>query len=310
MNGIELARAYYLQHGEPMLRRDFPHLLAHLAVAKAGEGSDCFGFDDAISRDHDFEAGFLLLAPDGTDRGTLFALERAYAALPAEFMGVRRPRVAPPGGRRCGVLTVSEFYLRTTGYATPPTDDAAFYAIPDYALAAATNGAVFYDGCGDFSARREGFSHLPHAVRKTRLAAALIAAGQSGQYNFARCTGHGEAGAAQLAITEFVKNCLQICFLLEGKHQPFYKWAFRALQELPRFSALAEPLTFLLTSENTPVMVPHKAAIVEDIALRIADALRDDGLSDIPTNDLERHAYAVKDTVPKDSPLARLSVWG
>ena len=99
MNGIELAREYYLQFGEPMLKRDFPALFAHLAAAKVGEGSDCFGFDDALSRDHDFEAGFLLLAPDGTDRGTLFALERAYAALPAEFMGVRRPKVAPPGGR-------------------------------------------------------------------------------------------------------------------------------------------------------------------------------------------------------------------
>lgn len=310
MNGIELSRAYYQQFGEPMLKRDFPALYPRLAAAKVGEGSDCFGFDDALSRDHDFEAGFLLLAPDDTDRKTLFALERAYAALPQEFMGVRRPKMAPPGGRRCGVFTVSEFYLRETGHPTPPADDAAFYAIPDYALAAATNGAVFYDGTGDFTARREGFSRLPSAVRATRLAAALIAAGQSGQYNYARCVGHGEEGAAQLAITDFVKSCLQICFLLEEKHPPFYKWVFRALRALPRFSDLAEPLSFLLTSENSAALVPHKAGIVEDVALRFSDALRKEGLSNVESPDLERHAYAVKDTVPKESPLSRLSVFG
>ena len=310
MTGIELAKAYYLQYGEPMLMRDFPALYPRLAAVKAGAGSDCFGFDDAHSRDHDFEAGFYLLAPDDTDRATLFALERAYAALPAEFMGVKRPRLAPPGGRRCGVLTVSEFYLREVGCAVPPRDDAAFYAIPDYALAAATNGEVFYDGAGDFSARRAGFLTIPPAVRRVRLAAALINAGQSGQYNYARCLAHGEEGAAQLAICEFVKNSLQICFLLENKHQPFYKWAFRALRALARFYTLCEPLSFLLTSENTPSLAKHKAAIVEDISLCFADALRAEGLSGVETNDLERHAYAVRDGVSKDSPLARLSVWG
>ena len=54
MNGIELAEAFYRQYGEPALRDKFPDLMDKIAVGVAGSGSDSFGFDDEISRDHDY----------------------------------------------------------------------------------------------------------------------------------------------------------------------------------------------------------------------------------------------------------------
>ena len=58
MNGIELSRAFYEQFGKAMLREKFPHLKDKIAVGIAGSGSDCYGYDDDISRDHDYGRGF------------------------------------------------------------------------------------------------------------------------------------------------------------------------------------------------------------------------------------------------------------
>ena len=79
MNGLELSRAFYDQHGLPMLERDFPELLPFLAIGLFGSGSECLGFDDAVSEDHDFEPGFCILLPeeDVVDRRQAFLLERA-----------------------------------------------------------------------------------------------------------------------------------------------------------------------------------------------------------------------------------------
>ena len=86
----------------PMLQEKFPELLPYVAAGLFGSGSECFGFDDELSRDHDFDPGFMLLLPgeDVVDRKQEFALERAYAKLPKEFMGVERPKMAPVGGLR------------------------------------------------------------------------------------------------------------------------------------------------------------------------------------------------------------------
>ena len=99
MNGLELARAYFEAHGRPMLEEQFPELLPFLAAGILGSGSECFGYDDEVSRDHDFEPGFCIFLPgeDVVDRRSAFLLERAYAKLPKEFMGVSRAPLQPAG---------------------------------------------------------------------------------------------------------------------------------------------------------------------------------------------------------------------
>ena len=72
MKGLEIARAYYEEYGEPMLRERFPALMPFIAAGLTGSGSECWGFDDEVSRDHDFEPGFCLFLPgeDVVDRRT------------------------------------------------------------------------------------------------------------------------------------------------------------------------------------------------------------------------------------------------
>lgn len=50
-----------------MLEAKFSEDLDKIAVGLVGEGSDCFGFDDKISRDHDWGPGFAIWIPEETD---------------------------------------------------------------------------------------------------------------------------------------------------------------------------------------------------------------------------------------------------
>ena len=60
MKGLDISRKYFEEYGLPMLREQFPAWADRVAAGLIGSGSECFGFDDEVSRDHDFEAGFCL----------------------------------------------------------------------------------------------------------------------------------------------------------------------------------------------------------------------------------------------------------
>ncbi len=81
MTNLELARKLYTEKGAPMIREKFPEYEGRIAAGFAGEGSDCFGFDDAISRDHDYGPGFCLWLTEGDYARIGDALNREYTAL-------------------------------------------------------------------------------------------------------------------------------------------------------------------------------------------------------------------------------------
>ena len=309
MGGLELARAYYEAHGAPILREQFPELLPRIAVGLFGSGSECFGYDDEISRDHDFEPGFMLLLPgeDAVDRRTAFLLERAYDRLPREFMGLRRGLMAPVGGPRRGVLRAGEFFAEKVGAPDGILTVGQWLSAPEYALAEAVNGELFHDGSGEVTAIRQRLSAWPEDIRRKKLAGHLLLMAQSGQYNYARCLAHGERAAAQLAAGDFVRHCMAAVFLLNGAYQPYYKWAFRALRALPRLSLLAELMEYLLTTDNEPELARAKADVIEGMAADVIAELKRQGLTRAECGDLEKHAYSVNDGIG-DGALRNLHV--
>ncbi len=299
MNGLELSRAFYETYGAPMLREQFPHLLPYLAAGLAGGGSECFGYDDEVSRDHDFEPGFCLFLPgeDVVDRRQAFLLERAYAKLPREFQGVKRGLMQPVGGPRRGVLRTAEFFAEKTGAPDGVLTLGQWLQTPEHALAEAVNGELFFDGYGEVTRIRQGLAAYPEDVRKKKLAGQLLLMGQAGQYNYLRCIRHGETGAAQLAAAEFVKSAMAAVFLLNRVYQPYYKWSFRAMRGLPRLALLAELMEYLLTTDNEPEQAEQKYDVMESVAADVIDELTEQGLTKAVCGDLEKHAYSVNDGI-------------
>lgn len=298
MKGIELSEAFYNEYGRAMLE-NFPHLADKIAVGVCGSGSECFGYDDEISRDHDFEPGFCIFLPDEEiiDSKTEFQLERAYTKLPKEFMGYKRSVLKPVGGARHGVVRISDFLMDKTGTKNAELSPREWLTIPEQALAEATNGKIFFDGLGRITKIRESLSYLPEGVRRKKLAGNLLIMAQSGQYNYSRCVIRGETASAQLAVFELVKSALNVIFLLNKRYVPYYKWTFRALRELPLLSHLYTKLEYLLTSSNEGNEATKKQALIEEICSEIIEELKAQELTCIDTLDLEPHAYAVNDKI-------------
>ena len=70
-----------------MIEAHFADVSDRIAVGLVGHGSDCFGFDDTLSQDHDFAPGFCLWLTEEDDCAFGFRLFRAYRALPDTFAG-------------------------------------------------------------------------------------------------------------------------------------------------------------------------------------------------------------------------------
>lgn len=300
MNGLELSRGYFEEYGKPMLENDFPELLSYIAVGFAGSGSEHYGFDDEVSRDHDYEPGFCIFIPgeDVIDRKTAFQLERAYAKLPKEYGGVKRQLVSPVGGNRNGVIRTDEFYQRAVGSPDGRLSVSEWLHIPDYALAEAVNGEIFLDGYGEVSEIRRRIADMPEDIRRKRIAGNLLIMAQAGQYNFMRCINHGEPDAAQLACVRFTEAAMRTVFLLKRKYMPYYKWSFRALRQLGGTGELTEKLAFLLSGDNRDESYTEvKYMTIEEIAGSVIEALNAEGLTKAICGDLEKHAYSVNDGI-------------
>lgn len=299
MKGIELSKAFFEEYGKPMLENEFSNLLPYLAAGLFGSGSECFGFDDEVSTDHDFEPGFCIFLPseDIIDRKSAFQLERAYAKLPKEFMGFKRNMLNPVGGARHGVLRTDEFFEEKIGSKNGDLSVREWLTVPENALAEAVNGEVFFDNYGEVTSIRERLKKYPEDIRKKKLAGNLLLMAQSGQYNYKRCLDHNEEAAAQLAVFEFVNSATAVIYLLNNYYKPYYKWSFRGLRALPKLSLEAEIMEYLITTNNESETAEEKYYSIEGIASDVIDELVNQKLTEAICGDLEKHAYSVNDGI-------------
>lgn len=309
MKGLELAEKFYNEYGKKMLDENFSHIKEYLAVGLVGSGSECFGFDDEISRDHDFEPGFCIFLPDENlvSSKDKFELERAYSNLPQEFNGFKRNNVNPVGGNRHGVIRISEFFRSKTGDENGNILTKDWFFISEQFLLEATNGKIFCDNLGLITEIRENLKYLPEDVRLKKLAGNILVMAQAGQYNYKRCVLREETAAAQLAVIEFVNATLKVIFLLNKKYIPYYKWSFHALKELPKMSQFYYELEYLISSSNTEKEAKLKEEIIEKISTSVIAELKFQKLTNSTSYNLESHAYSVNDKID-DSEIRNLNI--
>lgn len=295
-NGLELCEAFYKEFGIPMIRTKFPAYESVIAVGLAGEGSDCFGFDDEVSRDHDFGPGFCMWLTDQTYDEIGAELQKAYEELPLTYMGITRfPTVK--ASKRVGVFRISDFYDGLIGLSDVPATNSQWLFLEDYRLASAVNGKVFRDDLGEFTRIRNGIlSYYPEEVRLRKIAREAALMAQSGQYNYSRMLGRGEMVTAQIALSEFLKHTMAIIYLLNRKYAPFYKWMHKGLYNLPILREIGDILSRLVELPIEDERIPQT---IEYIVARIIAEMKKQGLTSGDDNYLDHHTDNILKRIPQ-----------
>lgn len=306
MKGLELAEKYYEAYGRRMIEEQFPKIAERTAAGLVGQGSECFGFDDEISTDHDFGPSFCIWLTREDYRQYGGEIQKAYEALPQEFMGFTGRIIQEQGQGRVGVLCLEDFYAGILGCDNIPATDQEWLGVSEENLATATNGKVFEDRLGVFTSIRERLlQYYPQKVWIRRLVQSMAKAAQAGQYNYARAMKRGERIAAELALTEFIRESMKIMYLLNKKYAPYDKWMHRGMKELAVGAEIGDMLNLLYTVDPSEAWegvspgdyVYHlntndgRVLIIEAVCNIIVQELNAQGLSDEQDNFLQNHLH-------------------
>ncbi len=305
---IRDSRNFYNKEIEPMIKEKFPEYENRIAVGLVGEGSDCFGYYDSISRDHDFGTGVCLWLTDEDYYTIGEELSKAYDEI--AYKDSNHGLSARLRQRR-GVMSIYEFYSNILCVDCDIENCELtlnkWRVLDHTCLATATNGVVFKDDLRVFTNFREYLlKHLPKEIFKERLAQELHNYAMNLQVNYARCMARKDYVTANICKTNGINAAMQIFFLLNKVYPPYYKWTYRALKELDynnNFSKLIYDLS--LTELNIDVwndknydpnflnMDDKIVILAEQIATNIVAQLRNNGLTDGRDPYLERYVNEV-----------------
>lgn len=290
--GMELSEKFYLEFGEPMIREKFPEYEDRIAIGLVGEGSECFGFDDELSKDHDFGAGFYMWVSKETYAQIGSRLREEYEKLPKTYMGIRRIETKQ-GKNRTGVWEIREFYRQFLGLDHLPETETEWFYTEEEMLAEAVNGKVFRDEEGIFTSYRNALmKYYPDKVWLKKIAQELALFSQSGQYNYFRLLQRNDKIGAALSLRLFVEHAMNLAYLLNRRYAPYYKWKAKGMQYFTRLSDLHEMLERLLRLDGEGNEAESKE-LIEEIAERFLEELKTENFLEGEDTYLEHYAAAI-----------------
>ena len=298
MKGMELSRLYYEEVCKPAIEKEAGELTERTAVGLVGEGSECYGYDDEISRDHDFGPSCCFWLTKEVYRTYGGKLREILDSLPKSFMSFPALKMSEWGGGRRGVLNTESFYRKFTGKENGPETLDEWRMIPETNLSIVTNGSVFSDPLGEFTKiRNRLLEYYPEDIRLDKIASRCMKIAQSGQYNLGRCLKRGEFVAARIAEAEFVNESIYMIYLLNKKYMPFYKWMHKDMQFLPILGKeVHNLLNNLISIQNS-----EKPETAEKICGLIINELKIQGISENKSDFLLDHGPDIQKKISDES---------
>lgn len=214
------------------------YLLDKVSIGLVGAGSECYGYDDKISADHDWGIGFCIWmdSRDYEEFGKEI-YEKYVKFLNRKLsdgdlkMRIRRAEESFP--RRIGPLDYEKFYQAIFADFTYPKTYGQWLSVRESDLSMATNGSVFIDNNKSFSSIREHLlAYYPEDILYKKLSYHVFFLGQMIQYNFFRALDRGEFTTARRIYHLSLDHLISIVFILNREYRPYYKWELRKLREL------------------------------------------------------------------------------
>lgn len=251
LSGRELARQFHADVVAPLLARSMPGL--RYAAGRLGSGSDVLGFDDEMSRDHDWGCRLTLLVGE-RDRDAVPAvrglleekLPECYRGFPVRFPITWDASIS----HKIDVATVAGFAVGRLG-----VDPAAGLTPADWLILTGqsvlevTAGPVFTDGTGELTRVRASLRWYPPDVERYVLAAGWQRLSQ--QMPLAgRAAERGDEPGSRLISAQLAGDLIWLAFALSRRWWPYAKWRGTAFRALPVAADLAGPLSTVITAAD------------------------------------------------------------
>lgn len=227
---MELSYRFFHEVMYPLLKAEYPILLDKCAFGLIGEGSECYGYDDEFSKDHDFSPLCCIFVPHICYQDYYPLINEMLKKLPDNYDGYQLGLDNPVIASRRGPIDIADFFMRYLNSETVPDDLLKWNDIPSHHLSTAVNGVIFMDNEGTFSKIREILlKGYPEAVKLHKMAYSCAMIAQSGQYNYGRCLKRADLIGADIAKAHFFEHAMQLVYLLNDKYAPYYKWMHQGL---------------------------------------------------------------------------------
>lgn len=219
IKGIELSRMYYEATKNELFKK-IGALSNSISIGLFGLGSECFGVDDLISEDHDFDPGYIILVNDSVGIDDFNKIKDAYNSLNKCF---KRYYVMPLDKK--GVHYKSDYLKDFLG-----VNDINNLSIQSKGLI--TNGELFYVGVfSDFKAFRDSiikadrYSYLESLILKT------LEINQYIPYNLNRAKQRKDLELYELLKSHLIDRLIEYYYIYHHKYLPHDKLSLKLIDE-------------------------------------------------------------------------------
>jgi len=242
--GGELAREFHADVVRPLLTAAMPGL--RYAAGRLGSGSDVLGFDDAMSRDHDWGCRLTVLV-DEADRAAIphicLLLERelpeSYRGLPVRFPVTWDSSCT----HQVEIATVAGFAASRLGIdPTAGLSAADWLVLTGQSVLEVTAGPVFADRTAGLAPVRARLNWYPPDIERYVLAAGWQRLSQE-MPMVGRTAEHGDEVGSRMLSTRLADDLISLAFTLSRQWSPYPKWRGTAFRALPVSADLAGLLT-------------------------------------------------------------------
>lgn len=312
-----MSKKFYIEYGKPMIEMEYKPYLKSMAFGLVGQGSECFCYDDMISRDHDFAPGFCIWIPQKLKDEIGEQIQRSYDLLPVnDFLishkdefGLNLRDVYMTGARenRVGVHSIEEFYFEHTGITYAPLTFEDWTKTHPMFISEVVNGEVFDDYLYEFSnIRNKWISYYPEDILKKKVAANCSMSAKTGQFNYKRSLERNDLYSAYNCCVEFIKKISAVLYLLNNKYIPYYKWVFKGMDD---FTVCRDAICMLKElTEYTEKDCDKKIELIESISGVVIKELKQREWSNGTTDYLLDHARIILKTI-KDEQIRNMNIF-
>lgn len=278
--GIDLSRAYCIEVVAPLIAARLPRL--RFTAGRLGAGSDVLGFDDEISRDHDWGLRLSVLTP----HDAIGPVQAALAAeLPESFRG-HPTRFAFTGEteehHHVEVDSTAGFLDAHLGFDPRAGISAGdWLSLSGQAVLEVTAGPIFIDRLGELVSARRLLEWYPDDIWRYVLASGWDRIGQELPL-MRRAADVGDDMGSRIIAARLSQIVLHLAFMIERRWPPYAKWFGTAFQRLPgagdvrtaidaalcgtnataRERGLADALQLLLERQNALGLTALPAAMI------------------------------------------------